>query len=69
MFVLAIAPRRVIRVEHEPVSAAERPSIEPAAARCLLHHAMFTRALLHKEKYLILSPKLPSDPVRDFPYS
>ena len=41
MFVLAIAPRRVIRVEHEPVGAAERPSTEPAAARCLLHHAMF----------------------------
>jgi hypothetical protein len=55
VFVLAIAPRRVIRVEHEPVGAAERPATELAAARCLLTTRWFTRAILHKEKYLILS--------------
>ena len=55
MFVLAIAPRRVIRVEHEPVGAAERPATELAAARCLLTTRWFTGAILRKEKYLILS--------------
>ena len=54
VFVLAIAPRRVIRVDHEPVGAAERPATELAAARCLLATRWFTRAILHKEKYLIL---------------
>ncbi len=40
MFVPAIAPRRVIRVEHEPVMLRSGLSTELAAARCLLHHAM-----------------------------
>ena len=43
MFFLAIAPRfesTSIRVEHESVGTEERPWTEPAAARCLLQHAM-----------------------------
>ena len=55
MFVLAIAPRRVIRVEHEPVGAADRLSTEPAAPGACSTMRCFTRAILHKEKYLILS--------------
>ena len=55
MFVLTIAPRRVIRAEHEPLGAVERPATELAAARCLLATRWFTRAILLKEKYLILS--------------
>ena len=47
MFVLAIAPRRVDSFEPEPVGAAERPSTELAAARCLLDTRWFTRAILH----------------------
>ena len=68
MFVLAIAPRRVIRVEHEPVGAAERPATELAAARCLLAMRCFTCARLRKEKYLMFIVRLPSDPVRDLAY-
>ena len=43
MFFLAIAPRfkaTSLRVEHEPVGSEERPSTEPAVARCLLRHVM-----------------------------
>ena len=35
-----LLPAASIRFEHEPVGAEERPSTEPAVARCLLHHAM-----------------------------
>lgn len=59
MFLLAIAPRfesTSIRVEHVPVGAEERPSTEPAVARCLLHHVMVHSArFLHKEKCTIFS--------------
>ena len=49
MFFLAIAPRfesTSIRVEHEPAGTGERPSTEPAVARCLLHHVMVHSARL-----------------------
>jgi hypothetical protein len=59
MFLLAIAPRlesRSIRVEHESVGTEERPSTEPAVARCLLHHSDGSLcAILHKEKCIIFS--------------
>jgi len=43
MFFLAIAPRfkaTSIRVKREHVGTTEWPLTEPAAARCLLDHAM-----------------------------
>jgi len=59
MFFLAIAPRfeaTSIRVEHETVDTGERPSNEPAVARCLLHNVMVHSArFLHKEKCIIFS--------------
>ena len=69
MFVLAIAPRRVIRAEHEPVGAAERPATELAAARCLLTTRWFTRAIYIRRNTSFSASKLPSDPARDFAYS
>src|SRR5438309_6973873 len=69
MFYLAIAPRfesASIRVEHEPVDTEERPSTEPAVARCLLHHAMVHSARSCTRRNTSFSAlKLPSDPARD----
>jgi len=73
MFFLAIAPRfeaASIRVEHEPVGTEERPSTEPAVARCLLHHAMVHSARSCTRRNTAFSAlKLPSDPARDVAYS
>jgi hypothetical protein len=59
MVFLAIAPRfgsTSIRAEHEPAGTEERPSTEPAVARCLLHRVMVHSArFLHKEKCIIFS--------------
>src|SRR5438309_6729065 len=69
MFFLAIAPRfeaASIRVEHEPIGTEERPSTEPAVARCLLHHAMVHSARSCTRRNTSFSAlKLPSDPARD----
>jgi hypothetical protein len=52
-----------IRVEHEPVGTEERPSTEPAAARCLLHHAMVHSARSYTRRNASFSAlKPPSDP-------
>jgi hypothetical protein len=66
MFFLAIALRfesTLIRVEHEPVGTEERPSTEPAVARCLLEYAMVHSARSYTRRNAAFSAlKLPSDP-------
>jgi hypothetical protein len=73
MFFLAIAPRfesTSIRVEHEPASTGERPSTEPAVARCLLHHVMVHSARSYTRRNASFSAlKLPSAPAPDVAYS
>src|SRR5712691_9730112 len=73
MFFLAIAPRfesASIRVEHEPVGTKERPSTEPAVARCLLHHAMVHSARSYTRRNAAFSAlQLPSASAREVAYS
>ena len=73
MFFLAIAPRfesASIRVEHEPVGTGERPSTEPAVARCLLYHVMVHSARSYTRRNASFSAlKLPSDPAPEVAYS
>jgi hypothetical protein len=73
MFFRAIAPRfesTSIRVEHESVGTEERPSTEPAVARCLLHLVMVHFARSYKRRNASFSAlKLPSDPAPEVAYS
>jgi hypothetical protein len=65
MFLLVIArfESTSIRVEHESVGTEERPSKEPAVARCLHPPRDGSLcAILHKEKRIFTALKLPSDP-------